>query len=143
VIRPATSADANALKILDEVARDEPSRRAYIDQAIESKQCFVALDDSEPVGYAVLSYQFYDNGCVDMLYVRSDARRRGIGAALLSHLVQSCITPKLFASTNQSNTPMQALLEKMGFESSGVIHNLDAGDPELVYFKQLDRDAVL
>jgi hypothetical protein len=37
---------------------------------------------------------------------------------------------------------MQALLEKAGFESSGVIHNLDAGDPELVYFKLLDHDAV-
>jgi hypothetical protein len=37
---------------------------------------------------------------------------------------------------------MQALLEKAGFASSGVIHNLDVDDPELVYFKLLDRDAV-
>ena len=141
-IRPARSVDADALKALDEVARDEPSRHAYIDRAIESKQCFVALDDSEPVGYAVLSYQFYDNGWVDMLYVGRDSRRRGIGGALLAHIAQNCITPKLFASTNQSNKPMRALLERAGFESSGVIHNLDVGDPELVYFKPLDRDAV-
>jgi GNAT superfamily N-acetyltransferase len=105
-------------------------------------QCFVALDDLEPVGYAVLSYQFYNNGWVDMLYVGRDSRRRGIGSALMAHLAQNCITQKLFASTNQSNKPMQALLEKAGFESSGVIHNLDVGDPELVYFKLLDRDAV-
>lgn len=141
-IRPARSLDANALKTLDEVARDEPSRQAYIDRAVESKQCFVALDDSEPVGYAVLSYQFYSNGWVDMLYVGRESRRRGIGSALMAHLAQNCITPKLFASTNQSNKPMQALLEKAGFESSGVIHNLDVGDPELVYFKLLDRHPV-
>ena len=141
-IRPARSVDADALKILDEVARDEPSRQAYIDRAVESKQCFVALDDSAPVGYAVLSYQFYNNGWVDMLYVGRDSRRRGIGGALLAHVAQHCITPKLFASTNQSNKPMQALLTKAGFEPSGVIHNLDVGDPELVYFKQLDRDTV-
>lgn len=134
--------DANALKTLDEVARDEPSRQAYIDRAVESKQCFVALDDSGPVGYAVLSYQFYSNGWVDMLYVGRESRRRGIGSALMAHLAQNCITPKLFASTNQSNKPMQALLEKAGFESSGVIHNLDVGDPELVYFKLLDRHPV-
>ena len=109
---------------------------------MESKQCFVALDDAEPVAYAVLSYQFYNNGWVDMLYVGRDSRRRGIGSALLAHLAQNCITAKLFASTNQSNKPMQALLEKAGFESSGVIHNLDSGDPELVYFKLLDHDAV-
>jgi GNAT superfamily N-acetyltransferase len=134
--------DADALKTLDEVARDEPSRQAYIDRALESKQCFVALNDSEPVGYAVLSYQFYSNGWVDMLYVGRDSRRRGIGIALMEYLAQNCITPKLFASTNQSNKPMQALLEKAGFESSGVIHNLDIDDPELVYFKSLDRNAV-
>jgi GNAT superfamily N-acetyltransferase len=134
--------DADVLKTLDEVARDEPSRQAYIDRALESKQCFVALNDSEPVGYAVLSYQFYSNGWVDMLYVGRDSRRRGIGIALMEYLAQNCITPKLFASTNQSNKPMQALLEKAGFESSGVIHNLDIDDPELVYFKSLDRNAV-
>ena len=141
-IRPAVSVDANALKTLDEVARDEPSRQVYIDQAVESKQCFVALDDAEPVGYAVLSYQFYNNGWVDMLYVGRESRRRGIGGALLAHLAHNCITAKLFASTNQSNKPMQALLEKAGFESSGVIYNLDVSDPELVYFKLIDRDAV-
>jgi GNAT superfamily N-acetyltransferase len=134
--------DANALKTLDEVARDEPSRQAYIDRAIASQQCFVAVDDSEPVGYAVLSYQFYENGWVDMLYVGHASRRRGIASALLAHLARNCVTPKLFASTNQSNKPMQALLEMAGFQPSGVIHNLDVGDPELVYFKALDRAAV-
>ena len=128
------------MKTLDEVGRDQPSRQAYIDRVVESQLCFVAVHDSEPVGYAVLSYQFYGNGWVDMLYVGRDSRRRGIGAALLAYLAQNCTTPKLFASTNQSNTPMQALLEKAGFESSGAIHNLDVGDPELVYFKPLDRD---
>ena len=47
--------DADALKTLDEVARAEPSRQAYIDSAVESKQCFVALDDADPIAYAVLS----------------------------------------------------------------------------------------
>jgi len=106
-IRPARSLDAAVLKTLDEVARDEPSRQAYIDRAVASEQCFVALNDSDPVGYAVLSYQFYQNGWVDMLYVARASRRRGIGTALLAHLEQNCITPKLFASTNQSNRPMQ------------------------------------
>jgi GNAT superfamily N-acetyltransferase len=135
-IRPARSLDADVLKSIDEVARDEPSRQAYIDRAIASEQCFVAVNDGETVGYAVLSYQFYENGCVDMLYVGRATRRRGIGAALLDHLEQHCTTPKLFASTNQSNKPMQALLEKAGFQPSGVIYNLDDGDPELVYFKE-------
>jgi hypothetical protein len=32
---------------------------------------------------------------------------------------------------------MQSLLAKLNYVPSGVIHNLDAGDPELVYFKRL------
>ena len=32
---------------------------------------------------------------------------------------------------------MQSLLSKLGFALSGVIENLDEGDPELVYFKRV------
>ena len=32
---------------------------------------------------------------------------------------------------------MQSLLNRAGYALSGVIHNLDEGDPEVVYFKQL------
>ena len=72
-----------------------------------------------------------------MLYVHVDHRRSGTGAALLRHMESLCQTPKLFTSTNLSNLPMQSLLGKLEYELSGVIHNLDEGDPELVYFKRL------
>ena len=45
--------------------------------------------------------------------------------------------PKLFTSTNRSNAPMQSLLAKLGYRPSGVIENLDEGDPELVYMKHV------
>jgi hypothetical protein len=34
---------------------------------------------------------------------------------------------------------MQELLSKAGFAKSGVIENLDEGDPEVVFFKRLKR----
>ncbi len=52
-------------------------------------------------------------------------------------LAARCDTPKLFTSTNQSNQPMQQLLDALGYLPSGVIHNLDPGDPELVYMLNL------
>jgi hypothetical protein len=55
---------------------------------------------------------------------------------------QRCKTAKLFTSTNQSNKPMQVLLNRLGYRPSGVIENLDEGDPELVYMKQVRSDAV-
>jgi hypothetical protein len=32
---------------------------------------------------------------------------------------------------------MQSLLAREHFVQSGIIHNLDDGDPEIIYFKQL------
>ena len=87
------------------------------------------------LGYAVLEYTFFEQGFISMLYVRADHRRSGVGTALLSHLESVCRTRKLFTSTNLSNLPMQALLARLGYRLSGVIHDLDEGDPELVYIK--------
>jgi hypothetical protein len=38
---------------------------------------------------------------------------------------------------HSKNERRQSLLAKCGYDLSGVIHNLDDGDPEIVYFKRL------
>lgn len=93
------------------------------------------------IGYAVLEYSFYENGFISMLYVQQQYRRRGVGEELMQHLERVCSTPKLFTSTNLSNTAMQSLLAKLGYVLSGVIENLDEGDPELIYFKWTKQQA--
>jgi GNAT superfamily N-acetyltransferase len=85
----------------------------------------------------VLEYTFFDQGFVPMVYVAESWRRHGVGAALLEALARRCTTPKLFTSTNASNGPMQALLANAGFVPSGIVHNLDPGDPELIYVRFL------
>lgn len=136
-IRLANEGDIEALWSLDLVARGENRRREFIRRSIASGACFVAVAEDEVIGYGVLNYSFYDNGCLDMLYVHSDHRRRGAAEALLRHLESLCETSKLFTSTNLSNLAMQSLLAKLGYVLSGLIHNLDEGDPEIVYFKRL------
>ncbi|BBV09000.1 hypothetical protein BML2537_24940 [Providencia stuartii] len=69
-----------------------------------------------------------------MLMVDSEFRRQGIGSQLIEQLKLTCVTPKLFTSTNQSNVSMQRLLANAQFIPSGIIENLDEGDPELIYF---------
>jgi ribosomal protein S18 acetylase RimI-like enzyme len=137
LIRPANESDVEALCSLDLIARCANDRREFIRSAVVSDCCFVAVSEEEVIGYGVLNYTFYRNGNIDMLYVHSGHRRRGAGQALLQHMESLCRTSKLFTSTNLSNLPMQALLVKSGYVVSGVIHNLDDGDPEIVYFKRL------
>jgi hypothetical protein len=38
-----------------------------------------------------------------------------------------------------SNTPMRELLSQLGYQSSGVVENLDPGDPELIFMKILEE----
>jgi GNAT superfamily N-acetyltransferase len=136
-IRLANEGDVQALCSLDLIARRENKRREFIVRSVAAGACSVALDEDEVIGYGVLNYSFYDNGCIEMLYVRSDYRRQGAGAALLRYLESLCETSKLFTSTNLSNLAMQSLLSKSEYVLSGVLHNLDEGDPEIVYFKRL------
>ena len=136
-IRPAVENDIEVLCTLDHIARRKDERREFIRREVAAGNCFVAVMNEIVIGYGVLNYNFYDNGCIDMLYIDSDHRRCGAGAALLKHMESRCRTSKLFTSTNLSNLPMQSLLAKLGYVESGVIHNLDEGDPEIVYFKRL------
>ena len=136
-IRLAIENDIEVLCSFDLIAQRENERREFIRREVTFGNCFVAVADEKVIGYGVLNYTFYYVGCIDMLYIHSDYRRSGAGAALLQHMESLCQTPKLFASTNLSNLPMQSLLAKLDYVLSGVIHNLDEDDPEIVYFKRL------
>ena len=138
-IRPAAESDLEALCSFDLIARREEGRREFIRGSVAAGSCHVAEVGGEVIGYGVLSHAFYGHGFVEMLYVHPGRRRRGAGAALLLHMESLCRTPKMFTSTNLSNLPMQSLLNRMGYALSGVIHNLDEGDPELVYLKRLGQ----
>lgn len=136
-IRLANESDVEALCSLDLIAVRENERREFIKRSIASSTCHVAVVENEVIGYGVLNYTFFGNGSIDMLYVHSNHRRCGAGEILLRYLESLCETPKLFVTTNLSNLAMQSLLVKLEYVLSGVIHNLDEGDPEIVYFKRL------
>ena len=140
-IREATPADSEVIIGFDHVARLEPGRIEFIDRVVRSATCLVAESNGNVVAYAALEYTFFDNGFVPILYVAEPERRRGIGRALMQTIASRCKTRKLFTSTNQSNQPMQHLLRALGYVPSGVIHNLDPDDPELVFFLDLGERA--
>ncbi len=136
-IRPAVENDKEAICYVDLIAQRENERREFIRRAVTLGECFVAIVGERIIGYGVLNYSFYHSGFIEMVYIRSDYRRSSAGAALVKHFESLCQTPKIFTSTNLSNLPMQSLLAKLGYALSGVIHNLDEDDPEIVYFKRL------
>jgi GNAT superfamily N-acetyltransferase len=92
-----------------------------------------------PVGYAIFDCSFFGYPFIRVLMVHPEHRRQGIGVTLICAIEALCPPNKLFTSTNQSNVIMQQLCEKLGFVRSGIIENVDDGDPEIIYFKRLSE----
>lgn len=139
-IVPATEQDLAQLIALDTIAAQEQQRREAIGGWIEQNVCFVARYEGKIAGYGVLHYHFFGCGFIELLMVAPALRGQGIGSSLLAALQQQCRTEKLFTSVNASNTGMQALLLRQGFVLSGQVDNLDDDDPELFYFRRLNRE---
>ena len=137
-IRQANEHDVQPICRFDHRAQtDDGTRRRFIAQAVAHGNCFVLTVVGRVVAYGVLEYSFFGCGFIALIYVAAQRRRKGYATMLVRHMESLCRTPKLFTSTNLSNLRMQALLAKLGYELSGVIHNLDEGDPELIYYKAL------
>lgn len=124
---------------LDESVYGARTRGRFIAEAILKNECFKAVINGLTVGFAILNYTFYENGFIGLLIVDDSYRRMKVGKKLIEFIESKCKTEKLFTSTNQSNLPMQGLLASCGYIKSGCIDNLDEGDPELVYYKNIKQ----
>jgi ribosomal protein S18 acetylase RimI-like enzyme len=136
-IRQARPDEAAAICAIDRIARVEEERRRFIRRSVGEGIAFVAVSDDQVVGYAVLERSFFGRDFIAMLYVHPDHRRSGIGSALVRHVEGLCESERVFTSTNESNLPMQLLLQKLGYRRSGKVDDLDPGDPELIYSREL------
>ncbi|MGE6822699.1 N-acetyltransferase family protein [Pseudomonas soli] len=138
-IRLAGLQDLPALIAVDTVTRQDPQRAEQIADWLGQYRCLVAEIQGKVAAYAVMHRHFFGCAFIEMLMVGENHRRAGLGAALLACIQADCRGQKLFTSTNRSNAPMRRLLERQGFVASGVVENLDEGDPEQIYCWRLDQ----
>jgi ribosomal protein S18 acetylase RimI-like enzyme len=138
-IRLARIADLEAVRAIDSYyAAGHPEREEEIKSWLLAAEAYVAVPGGVIRGYASLGKQF-GRPFIDMLMVAENSRGMGIGNRLVAHLEGLTEGPELWTSTNLSNQPMQGLLASRGYRMTGFIDNLDPGDPELFYFKELER----
>ena len=128
------------IKLADEkdITALDPENGAFA-QRLRSGTVFLAAIEGQIAGCVLLEYSFFAQGFISYLHVYPDYRRKGIGSLLVLQVESICKTEKLFTSTNESNLPMQAFMAKLRYVPSGVINNLDEGDPEIVFFKRLEK----
>jgi ribosomal protein S18 acetylase RimI-like enzyme len=102
--RRATSHDERAVLAVDaKASAGDRERQEVLRQAIRTGQCIVYERDTHVVGVLVVKPRhFYGRDFIDLLFVSSDARRQGVGRALIRAAVESASTPRMFTSTNKS-----------------------------------------
>jgi GNAT superfamily N-acetyltransferase len=136
LIRDADQADLGKVRDLDGLVQTARDRSKRLAEAEAEGRLVVAERGNQLVGYAIHG-RLFDFDFLEMLVVHPSFRRQGIETALVEAIEARSRTGKLFTSTNRSNVAMQRLCEELGFEPSGVVDNLDEGDPELFYLKRV------
>jgi ribosomal protein S18 acetylase RimI-like enzyme len=135
--------DYGAVTAIDRLVTGSGERAGWLGEVFADGHCWVArkadTQDGEIVGFALLTPTFFRRWFIELLIVHPDHRRQGVGTALVRACEAECAAPQLFVSTNESNTPMQALLARLDYQPSGRVENLDEHDPELIYVKRLGQ----
>jgi ribosomal protein S18 acetylase RimI-like enzyme len=131
-VRRARADDIAGVLAIDHI----DGRADEIRHAIQCGRCLIAEDGAGIVGFCV-DGRLFAFAFLELLVVAPSHSRRGVGTLLVKAWEESAATAKVFTSTNASNIPMQRLCEGLGYARTGLIENLDEGDPEFFYSKRL------
>ncbi|HRK35144.1 MAG TPA: GNAT family N-acetyltransferase [Candidatus Hydrogenedentes bacterium] len=142
-VEEAVEADLNALCAIDRLVIGSSERRSFLSSAIAARRCYKAVVGSEAVGFMVIEKGLYGHAFISFMIVHPGHRREGVASALIDYAEFIAPTDKLFTSTSTGNTDMQRLCESLGFVRSSSIDNLESDESEIVYYKQLEKKAVV
>jgi GNAT superfamily N-acetyltransferase len=125
-VRRAGTADRDAIVAIDAVAiAGNDARRARLEVALECGHCLVLDAGGGLTGFVItVPKVFFGRDFIELLMVDRSRRRAGSGRRLLEAAVGSASTSRVFTSTNRSNAPMRALLEREGWSLSGELRGL-------------------
>lgn len=133
-ISKAVQKDLEAIVNIDKEIIGDDSRKKYIQKAIDEGQCMVAKSDNNIVGFLVFDTHFFGCSFISLIIVKKTEWRKGYATLLIQNFINEAPTKKIFSSTNLSNERMKAVFRTIGFIESGIVENLDEGDPEIIYF---------
>ncbi|MBE5104689.1 GNAT family N-acetyltransferase [Bacillus thuringiensis] len=132
-VEKASINDLNSIVHIDAAVIGDNSRRDYIKQAIEEERCIIVKEDNSISGFLTYDTNFFDCTFISLIIISPTKRRRGHASSLISYMLTHSPTHKIFSSTNESNESMQNVFRANGFIRSGIIENLDEGDPEFIF----------
>lgn len=143
IIRQAEEKDIKPMAEMDILCFSAPwSEDSFESEIKENHLAFyiVAEIDERMVGYAGL-WRIVDEGHITNVAVHPDFRRKGIGEALVSVLLEHTIKNGITSHTLEvrvSNNPAISLYTKFGFEPAGLRKNYyeDNGEDAIIMWRK-------
>ncbi|MGG0720680.1 N-acetyltransferase family protein [Bacillus mycoides] len=132
-VAKASIDDLDSIVHIDIDVIGDDSRRNYIKHAIDEGKCIIAKEDNSISGFLTYDTNFFGCTFLSLIIVSPTKRRQGHASSLISYMLNNSPTQKIFSSANESNTNMQKVFKANGFMRSGMIENLDEGDPEIIF----------
>jgi ribosomal protein S18 acetylase RimI-like enzyme len=131
-LRPAAEADRDFFfstrrdgfrALVDELgAWDDAAERARADREFDELPVEIVLWDGKRVGYLAVLHE-PDHVFLDEVVLVSEARRRGLGTALVRDVLgdagRRCVPVRLSVLVNN---PARRLYERLGFRVTGIVH---------------------
>ncbi|MBJ7983268.1 GNAT family N-acetyltransferase [Bacillus cereus] len=133
-VAKASIDDLDSIVHIDVAVIGDDSRRNYIKHAIDEEKCIIVKEDNSIFGFLTYDTKFFDCTFLSLIIVSPTKRRQGHASLLISYMLSHSPTQKIFSSTNESNESMQKVFSANGFIRSGIVENLDEGDPEIIFY---------
>jgi GNAT superfamily N-acetyltransferase len=109
----------------------------FVRSHVERHHLLVAEIDGEVVGVLAYRTDWFQCTFVSLVSVRKEFRRRGVARALYRRVEDISPGPRLFSSTEETNSVSIKMHTALGFAPSGHIDNLPQGYRELLFYKRL------
>jgi [ribosomal protein S18]-alanine N-acetyltransferase len=123
-IRQFKADDISAISEIEQLSFKDPFPSYFLSQLADANPAtfLVAVMNDRIVGYAVID-KWPDQEHLVSIAVIPESRKKGVGQALLDHLIERLQTESLKLEVRRSNKAALELYRKNGFVQSGVAHS--------------------
>lgn len=124
IVRPMTEQDLDEVVEIENTAFSQPwTKQGFLDTLRNKDTLYlVAEENGEILGYLGL-WQYFEEADITNVAVKSTARRKGVGTALLEEIIKQAEVRGITVLTlevRKSNEAAIRLYEKQGFQSVGI-----------------------
>lgn len=129
--------DAQPCSELAALVVGEERAGAFIRSHLERHHMVVAEAAGRVVGLLAYRTDWFQCTFVTLVVVDEDYRRKGIAREFFKAVEAISPTPRLFSSTEETNSVSIRMHTALGFSPSGHIDNLPQGNRELIFYRRI------